>query len=86
MSTRQVACRLNISQTSAFAILQENKENIDVHRAGRPRKLTIRDAEMARLMLKRHEARTAVQATKLLNKRLSEPVSVPTVRRGLRDI
>lgn len=86
LSTRQVANRLNISQKSAANILQANKENVNINQGGRPRKLTVRDAEMARLFLKRREARSAPKATKLLNERLAEPVSVQTVRRALRDI
>ncbi|KAG0222130.1 hypothetical protein BGW42_006858 [Actinomortierella wolfii] len=41
---------------------------------------------MARLVLKRGEAQTAVQATNLLYMKPTEPVSIPTVRRGLREV
>lgn len=86
MSTRQVAEQVNISQKSAANLLQANKENVNINQGGRPRKLTTRDAEMARLFLKRKEAKSVPKATKLLNERLPAPVSVQTVRRSLRGI
>lgn len=86
LTTQQVADRLHISQKSASNILQDNKENVEVNKGGRPRKLTVKDAEMARLFLKQKKARSAPMVTRMLNERLTQPVSAQTVRRALRNI
>ena len=85
-STRQVAVLLNISQRSAANNLADNKDNTAINKGGRPRKLTTKDVQMARLDLKRGQAKSAVQATKRLNETLVTKVSVQTVRRALKDI
>lgn len=85
-STGQVATLLNISQRSTANVLAINKENAIINKGGRPRRLTAKDAQIARLDLKRGRARSAVQATKRLNATLATKVSVQTVRRALRDI
>ncbi|KAF9079196.1 hypothetical protein BGX27_006855, partial [Mortierella sp. AM989] len=84
--TRQVAGWLNISQRSAANILSVNKGNHVINKGGRPRKLTTKDAQIARLDLKRGRAKSAVQATKRLNETLAAKISVQTVRQALREI
>ncbi|KAF9140889.1 hypothetical protein BGX21_007009, partial [Mortierella sp. AD011] len=85
-STREVATIIGISQRSVSAIVKENKENVPDNVGGRPRKLSFGAAEYAKAMIQRGQVKTAVAATKALNQVLPEPVSVRTVRRGLRDV
>lgn len=85
-STREVASIIGISQRAVSTILQDNHDTIPNNKGGRPRKLPIGMAKYAKLMLRRGLARTAIAATKKLNQLLSEPVSVDTVRRGLREV
>lgn len=85
-STREIATITGISQRSVSNIIQDNKENVPHNVGGRPRKLSIEAAEYAKLMIKCGRAKTAVDATKKLNRVLPAPVSARTVRRGLRDV
>jgi len=85
-STHAVASQLGISQRAVSTILQGNKENIPINIGGRPRKLPRESAEYARHLLLQGKVRTTVTATKCLNKTLPAPVSVETVRRGLKAI
>ncbi|KAG0011340.1 hypothetical protein BGZ80_000757 [Entomortierella chlamydospora] len=84
--TREVANRTGISQRTVSTILQNNKESVPDNTGGRPRKLPIGMAEYAKLMMLRGQVTTATAATKSLNQLLPEPVSVDTVRRGLREV
>ncbi|KAF9995034.1 hypothetical protein BGZ80_007622, partial [Entomortierella chlamydospora] len=85
LSTRETAQRLKISKTTAAKIRKDNKENMKVHKGGRPRKLGADTVEYLKTDMKRGLIRSGVEAQKEANKLVGQPVSVTTVRRRLRE-
>lgn len=85
VSTREAARRLKISPSTAANIHSANKENMPVNKGGRPRTVTTDVVEHIKLNMKRGVHRTAVDATKEANHLLSQPVTVSTIRRRLRE-
>lgn len=84
-STRETSHTLKISQSTASNIYSQNKENMPIHKGGRPRKTTPDVIEHVKLNMKRGILRTGYEATSEANQLLEQPVSHMTVRRRLRE-
>lgn len=85
VSVRETAKRLKISKSTAARIRLQEKENIEEHKGGRPRKISAEVVEHLKVNMKRGILKTAVEAKDEANRLLERPVSVTTVRRRLRE-
>ena len=85
LSTRDTAQRLGISHATAGRIRSDNKENMPINKAGRPRKIPAETVEYLKLNVKSGVLKTVVEAKSKANEILPEAVSASTVRRRLRE-
>jgi transposase len=85
ISTRETACRLNISQSMASRIYSSNKEKMPVNKVCQPRKLQAETTEYLKVNFKRGYLKTAKEARDKANDLLPASVSTSTIRRQLRE-
>ncbi|CAK9796236.1 Transposable element Tc1 transposase [Anthophora quadrimaculata] len=87
-SYEQIAARFKISKSTAWAIIKK-KEEIDSvanrSRSGRKRKTSVRDDKFIIVQSKRNRRLTASEIANEINRNRSNPISVSTVKRRLKD-
>jgi len=85
-ASRKIAQDLGVSKS--FVNKVRNSMPVDTPRpqSGAPLKLTAQNKQYAVSLIKRGRAKTAVEATKIVNEGLVKPVCVETVRRALKDV
>lgn len=84
-STRETALKLNISHTTVARIVTNNKENIPTNKGGRPRRILPTTVEHIKLNLKRGILKSASEALNQANEVNPVPISVSTIKRGLKE-
>lgn len=89
-SHQLIAERLGVGRTTitewAGDLPPHTLRDVERPKAGRPRKLTIQDAQNLKLMFRLGKVKSALQATKAFNKENESPVSANTIRRALHEI
>ena len=84
--SRQIAHALGVSKSSVNRLRLSMPADTPRGKAGAPTKLTHRDKTYAVNLIKRGVAKTAVEATKLLNEGRQSTVCAETVRSALKNI
>src|SRR5271169_2145148 len=85
LSTRKIASRLKISQSSVQKVRQSCHQNFLQPRMGRPKKLSAQDRRACVRFITSGRAETATDVAKKLEEDLQSPVSRHTVARILRE-
>ncbi|KAF9177147.1 hypothetical protein BGZ49_005760, partial [Haplosporangium sp. Z 27] len=85
-SIRKVAGELKLPRSSVHELSKRYPQPRKMSKGGRPRKLSLRNVFFLRLLLKRGEASSSVDAAKIYNSGSSNPVSAITIRRALHEI
>lgn len=83
-SCREIQNKLGISKSSVSNIKRKLQLEVPTSKGGRRQKLTDREARRLSNMVIRNEAKSAPDATRIINRDRPESVSSSTVRRALR--